>query len=269
MPLDPHGFGQQITFASQRDPDQKYTQYVYVYAKANQTIAEIAAIRGRPDMVQEILKLNRGVKLSNGHYLRSAATKLRANQKIRLPGTLTQLDAFSVLCGENRPIVKDGYARYDTVDRPGRVGLNRFLGYNPIEIDVDVQFEAYSAFDGTEVERAIEKLERMAGRGSYGGAADGAPSVVGVTVTDNSGHIVPLIGLNYQWSPSNPSAPLYRIGSSSGGGIAWKGGDLSDDAGRRVRALATITIRQYTPLTLVKRSVAQRAKAKASSKAKK
>lgn len=264
MPLDPQGYGQQITFASHRDPDQKYSQYVYVYAHAGQTIAQIAANRGRPDMVKEILELNKGVKLDNKHYLRSAQSKLKANQKIRLPGTLTQLDALSVLCGENRPIVKDGYAKYDTVDRPGRVGLNRFLGYNPIEIDIDVQFEAYASGDGAGVEAAIAKLERMAGRGNYGGAADGAPSVVGVTVTDNNGKIVPLIGSNYQWSPSNPSAPLYRIAT-----IAWKGGDFSDDEGRRTRALATITVKQYTPLTLIKRSAAQRAKIKKTVKAKK
>lgn len=264
MPLDPNGYGQQITFASQRDPDQHYSQYVYINAHAGETIAQIAASRGRPDMVAEILALNRGVKLSNHHYLRSAQSKLHEGQKIRLPGTLAQLDSFSVLCGDNRPIVKDGYAKYDTVDRPGRVGLNRFLGYSPIELDIEVQFEAYASNDGSGVEAAIAKLERMAGRGNYGGAADGAPAVVGVTVTDSTGKVVPLIGPNYQWSPSNPSAPLYRISS-----IAWKGGDLSDDQGRRTRALAVITVKQYTPLTFVKRSAAQRAKSKKSKKAKK
>lgn len=251
-------FGQLVTFASQLDPDQKYTQYVYVRAQKGDTIKKIAGRRGHPELVATILGLNKRVRLANGHYLRSATQVLKTNQLVRIPGTLSNQDSFSVLCGDERPIVKDGYALYDTVDRRGRVGLNRFLGYHPIEIDISVQFENYAdGSAGASLEAQIAMLERMAGRGAYGGAADGPPAVVRVSITDNSGNIVPLIPLNYQWSPKNPAAPLYRIGA-----IAWGAGALSDPQGRRVRQSAVVTIKQYTPLTVVKRSATQRARAK-------
>lgn len=253
MPID--RYGQMLTFASHIEPDQKYSEFVYVTVYKGETIQQLAARLGRPEAIQQILELNRRVKLNHHHYLRSALSKLQQNQKIKVPGTMGPLDSFSVLCGDNRPIVKNGYAKYDTVNRPGRVGLNRFLGYDPIEIDCEVRFEAWLAQDGTGIESAIKKLERMAGRGDYEGAADGPPAVVSVTAADAGGNVVPLVGPNYQWSKSNPTAPLYRIG-----GIEWKEGALSDNMGRRIRADAVITLRQYTPLTIVKRSVAQRQK---------
>jgi hypothetical protein len=250
--------GQQITFASQLDPDQKYTQYVHVRAQRNDTISKIASRRGQPELVPEILTLNRNVRLKNGHFLRSARQVLRTGVLIRLPGTLSQKDVFSVTCGEERPVIKDGYAMFDTVARPGRVGLSRFLGYNPIQIDIPIQFEGFAQAGGGDlIEANIAKLERMAGRGNYGGAADGPPAVVRVSVTDAYGRVVPLVPLNYQWSAKNPTAPLYRIA-----GITWDPGALSDDQGRRVRASATVTVKQYTPLTQIKRSATQRARAK-------
>ncbi len=231
-------FGQLLTFASHIEPDQRYAEFTYVTVYKGETIQQLAGRLGRPESVNEILSLNKNVKLDNNHYLRSALSKLKQNQKIKVPGTMGPPDSFSVLCGDNRPIIKNGYAKYDTVNRPGRVGVNRFLGYDPIEIDCDVLFEAWLSQDGTGIEEAIRKLERMAGRGNYEGAADGPPAVVAVTATSVGGVVVPLLGPNYQWSTSNPSAPLYRIA-----GIAWKGGDLSDANGRRIRAAATITIK--------------------------
>jgi len=253
MPAD--AIGQQITFASQLDPDQRYTQYNYVIARRGDTIRKIAARYGQPEMVSTILQLNSDVRIQNGHKLRSATQTLRTNQIIRVPGTLTQQDVFSVHCGEERPIIKDGYAMYDTVDRPGRVGLNRFKGYNPIEMDVAIHFEAFESNDGTDIEDRIARLERMAGRGDYSGAAKGPPSVIRLSVTDKSGKIVPLIPPNYQWSPQNPTAPLYRISN-----ITWEAGALSDPHGRRIRQLATVTVKQYTPLTNIKRSASQRSR---------
>lgn len=252
--------GQKITFATQVDPDQKYTAYVYVRARKGDTIRKIAARRGHPEMVGEILALNRHVRLKNHHYLRSATQVLPTHVLIRLPGTLDG-DVFDVLCGDERPVIKAGYAKYDTVDRPGRVGLNRFLGYDPIEMDVSVQFEGWFSDAGAQIEGDIAKLERMAGRGDYAGAAQGPPAVVRISVTDNNSDIVPLVPLNYQWSPKNPTAPLYRISN-----IAWGSGALSDDQGRRVRQSAVVTVKQFTPITVIKRSAAQRARARWNSK---
>lgn len=249
-------YGQKITFHSVHDPDRKYTHYVYVRTQARDTIAKILARRGRPDMAQEVLQLNRDVRLPNGHFLRDSRQRLPLHTIIRLPGTLTQGDTFDVYPDDNRPVITGGYAKYDTVDRPGRVGINRFLGYDPLSMDITVQFEDYHRNDGHVVERDIAVLERMAGRGDYQGAALGPPAVVEITVTGKRGGAVPLIPHSYQWSPSAQSAPLYRISA-----IQWAAGALSDDEGRRIRAGATITVTQYTPILLAVRSATQRANA--------
>ena len=39
--------------------------------------------------------------------------------------------------------VTAGYAKYDIVDVAGRLGISRFLGYDPIAIDVPILFEGY------------------------------------------------------------------------------------------------------------------------------
>lgn len=257
MPID--RYGQLITFASVYDPDLNAPKFVFVRAQRNDTIFKIAARRGAPQLAMQILSLNSDVKIKNGHKLRSASQVLRQGALIRLPGTLAPGESFSVLCGQERPKITGGYAKYDTVDRPGRVGLNRFLGYDPIEMPIQVQWEGFTEQAGVAIEKDILVLERMAGRGHYDGAAQGPPAVIRVSVTDNRGQVVPLIPFNYQWSPRNPTAPLYRIS-----GIDWADGALSGPEGRRIRQGATITVKQYTPLTNIKRSAAQRAKSKGS-----
>jgi hypothetical protein len=267
-------FGQLITFASELDPDENYTKYVWVRARPHDTIKKIAARRGHPDMASEILKLNKGRKIlpvvkvhgkisKHQPGVRSIKQRLRANAAVRLPGTLKPGTSLSVTAGENRPKVTGGYAKYDIVDVPGRVGLNRFDGYDPLVISVPVQFEGYAVGDGQLIETQIRNLERMAGRGHFHGAAFGPPAVIRVSVTDSHGNVVPLIPANYQWSPKNPHAPLYRIT-----GIDWDDGSLSDTTGHRVRQGATITITQYTPLIVKERSAARRGRERHANKGK-
>lgn len=255
MPHD--NLGQLITFASVYDPDLNAPKYVYVRAQKHDTIFRIAARRGAPQLVQQILALNSDLKIKNGHKLRSATQVLRTGSLVRLPGTLAPGESFSVLCGAQRPKVMAGYAKYDTVDRPGRAGVNRFLGYDPIQLDIAVQWEGFTSLAGDAIERDILVLERMAGRGKYDGAAQGPPAVVRVSVTDNKHSVVPLVPFNYQWSPKNPTAPLYRISN-----IAWDDNAISGPEGRRIRQSATISVKQYTPLTNIRRSATQRAKSK-------
>jgi hypothetical protein len=267
--------GQLITFASVLDPDENYSKYINVSVGAKMTIKKLASQRGEPSAANEILALNKGKKVlpvvrdKKTHRiskrqpgLRSVTQVLRTHATIRIPGTLKKGDVLSVPAGDNRPKVTGGYAKYDTVDVSGRIGINRFDGYDPMALEIPIQFEGYA--DGADwIEADIQKLERMAGRGQYPGAAFGPPAVIRVSVTDNRGNIVPLIPTNYQWTPTNPNAPLYRIS-----GIAWADGALSDNQGRRIRQQATVTVTQYTPLIWTIRSSSQRAKAKAKPKPK-
>jgi hypothetical protein len=189
---------------------------------------------------------------------------------IRLPGTMAQGFFFQVLAGDKPPVVKKAYAEFDTVKVPGRVALNRFLGYPPIEIDLDIQFEAFGQ-EGSNpgfipnqggIEDRITMLERMGGRGLYPGSGFGPPAVIVVNTTDNAGNIVPLIPVAYQWTPQHQNAPQFRVTN-----VAW-GDALRNAAGYRVRQPATVTVTQYTPLVFVQRSVAARFQSIATSKKK-
>ena len=74
-----------------------------------------------------------------------------------------------------------------------------------------------------------------------------------VSVTDKHGNMFPLIPADYQCPQQHQHAPLFRITA-----ISWDGGALRTISGYRTRQAATVTVTQYTPLTFVKRSVAQR-----------
>lgn len=245
--------GQQITFASEIDPDQKYTSYVWVRARHGDTIRMIAARRGHPETARDIAALNN---------IRSITMKLKQHRLLRLPGTLVPTLSFNALAGDEPPTVKDGYAVFSTVNRPGRTGITRFDGYNPIALDVPIRFEGWGdQDDGSFIEDQIEVLERMAGRGQYHGSGSGPPAVVRVSVTDGSGRIVPLVPTTYQWTPQNPTAPLWRIAGVAWGKNSWSGQSaLRSPGGYRLRQDATVTIQQYTPIILAARSAAARAK---------
>lgn len=269
--------GQLITFASEIDPDEKYSQYVWVKTtRRTNTIRKIAAVRGHPEWAAEILKINKGRDVlphpkRKPHHkrppvpkLRSATQRLRVPVSIRLPGTMKQGFSFSVFADDKPPHITDGYAKYQVVDVPGRVGINQFQGYNPIVIDIPIQFENYGHSlnaqgegIGTEIENDIKILERMAGRGDYPGSHYGPPAVIRVSVTDAHGNIVPLLPPNYQWSTKNQTAPLFRVSS-----IAWDDSPERNSNGYRVRQKAVVTVTQYTPLVFVTRSSTARAKTK-------
>lgn len=250
--------GQLITFAIEIDADENYTQYIYVRAKRDDTAAKIAASRGHPELAATIAQLN---------GLRSTQAPIKRGKRVRLPGVLKQGDSFDVLPQDmSRPLILDGYALHQVNPRPGSVGVSQFVGFNPICMQLGVHFFIRPGYNSIDVERDISLMERMAGRGpgNAGGATAGAPPVIRVSVDDNSGNMVPLIPAEYQWSKQNPSAPLWRIGTTTGGtgnGIVWDDKVArSDRAGRRIDATCTVMLIQYTPISVAVRSATQRSK---------
>lgn len=239
--------GQMLTFSVEISSDETFSAYIWLRAKKGDTPRKIAGKRGHPDQGVVIAQLNK---------IRSEWTKLKPGRRIRIPGNLKQGDSFDVLPQDmSRPQITAGYATYQNVARPGQLGINQFQGYDPFAMVAPVQFEATGAKTGDSVEADITTLERMAGRGNFKGAAFGPPAVVRISVTDAYGKIVPLVSPSYQWSPQNPSAPLWRIS-----GIDWDANPLSNDAGKRIRQLATVTLTQYTPIVLAQRSATTRSK---------
>lgn len=245
--------GQLITFAIEQDPDRRAPEYIWVRTKVGDTVQKIAQRRGHPEEARTIARLNkiRSVTKVLLHKPKRAKDKTR----IRVPGTLRRADVFHVLAGTQPPRIVGGYQKLEILDRPGRTGLTHFTGYDPITMEVPIQFEQVRGRDGKGVEERIAMLERMAGRGNFKGASAGSAAVIRLSTTDNSEHIVPLLPSNYQWSKQNPSAPLWRISD-----IEWDESPLRDDDGNRLRQAAVVTVMQHTPLSLEVKSVTQRRK---------
>ncbi|MCU1500590.1 MAG: hypothetical protein JWM47_4543 [Acidimicrobiales bacterium] len=251
MPVNEHG--QLITFAIERDADETNgKKFIWVHVtSARRTIAKIAAHRGHPEDAREIADLNK---------VRSIHHKLPLHKKIKLPGDLHANDVFHVLPQDGQPpTIVAGYAKFENIDRPERVGLTQFDGYDPISMTIPVQFENFRGQTGTGIERDIALLERMAGRGHFHGTAVGPPPIIHISTTNAKGEPIPLLPLNYQWSRQNHTAPLWRVTD-----IAWDEQSIRGPQGNRLRQRAVVTVQQHTHVTVIERSAAKRAKAKKS-----
>lgn len=248
-------FGQLITISVELDLDANTPQYVWLTVNRSDTVAQIAARRGHPELARTIAQLN-GIR-SVYQPIVSQLFHLNPFQpyKIKVPGNVAQGQSINVLAQTGAPpVIKDGYATFDIVPVPGRKGLSRFTGYNPLGYDVPIAFENVVDGDGTQIEQDIQEIERLAGRGKFAGAAVGPPAVIRLSCTDNRGQQMHLIPFNYQWSRQNPTAPLWRIN-----GIDWSTDAFrSDPQARRTRENATLHLVEYTPITLVTRSATAR-----------
>lgn len=248
--------GQMITFSVELDEDQRRTGYIWVNVNLNDTVRKIAARRGHPEEAQTIAKLNK-IRSTKAVLRHRPFRKKRDHRRIRVPGQLRQADVFHVLAGAGAPTVTAGYAKIDVIDRPERTGLTRFVGYDPITMTIPIRFDRATGREPNEIERDIDLLERMAGRGNLPGAAVGPPAVIRLSTTNNLGQMVALIPDNYQWSTQNPSAPLWRVTN-----IEWDEEPLRNQYGNRTRQLATVTVQQHTKLSFAVRSAAKRSKDK-------
>lgn len=263
--------GQQITLETVRAPAFQYTQYTFIRAQRGDTCTKIASRRKHPDLARQILKLNPNVRDIHGNKLRHVYQKIKHGTRIRLPGILTPGNVVNVLCDDPPPIVTDGYAIYESVALPGRRYYNKFDGYDPVSINIPVQWDAFASHDTaavSQIESDIAAIERMAGIGNFKGARIGAPCVIAIRVTDNHGNTVPLVPPYYQQQLT------YRVN-----GIAWDANPIrtshpttqtgQDPGGKRIRQKAVITVTEFTPVITVSRSATTRAKTKPKPKHKK
>lgn len=229
---------------------------MWVKVKKGDSVQSIASGRGHPEEAR---------KIADANDIRSVRSKFsgRGKKQIRVPRELRASESFHVLAGDTPPRITNGYAKFETVDRPMRAGLTMFTGYDPIEMEVPIRFEATTFSDagereGSGIEDDIALLERMAGRGQGSVSGVGPPPVVRVSTTRGR-DTVPLIPSNYQYSEQNPSAPLWRVA-----GVEWDDGAWRNDHGNRIRQLAVVTLRQHVRVNLVTHSATQRARQRGS-----
>jgi hypothetical protein len=239
--------GQMISFAVERDDDQKFGPWIWVNVHKGDTVQKVASGRGHPELARTIAKAN---------GIRSVRAKFsgRGKTRIKVPGRLRDALSFDALAGDEPPRIIAGYAKFDTVDRPQREGLTVFTGYDPIQMEVPLRFENIrGGGGGLDIERDCALLERMTGRGNFEGAGIGSPPVVRVSTTNARGEIVPLIPRGYQWSLQNPSAPLWRITN-----LDWDqsvpDGVLRNSAGNRIRQKVTVTLQKRSTISLATRA---------------
>ena len=193
------------------------------------------------------------------------------SQAITFAGSLTdgthwEKHSFTVLAGDGGPVPSGGWAKWAVVDRPQRVGVTVFQGYDPITLTVPVRFDAvaYPAIDGQSIEDDIDRLEWMAGRGKLYFNTPFSPGLgenplVQISAADAHGIPVPLVPLVWQ-----------------GAGATWLVTDIAygdairDESGQRIRQDVTVTLLQHIagPFDSGNDSPATRAKGRAGQKGK-
>jgi hypothetical protein len=247
-------FGQMISFGIEDGGDQRFSGVrTITVQKGNDTVRKICKNAVHPDLEARVLRLN---------AIRNPTTKLAIGRRVRIPDRMRDSQSFHVLADDQPPRITSGYSKIGVIDRTERCGISVFQGYDPIVIEIPVRFEAedrsgsWAGADGSQIEKDIQLLEQMAGRGIIAGAAIGAPPIIRIQTRDNAGNFVGLIPRAYQWTRGNPNNQFYWIS-----GIDWDADALRNRQGERIRQRATITVTQYvTPDTLAP-SAAERVKA--------
>ena len=153
--------------------------------------------------------------------------------------------SFTVLAGAGAPTIKGGFAKIQVIDRPRRVGFTMPVGYDPISMDVPIQFECSvvanqpaDAYSPADIERDIQILEGMAGRGGSVSVDGSIVSAVGDPPTlriysnqpDNQSNLIPPNVQNLQWVISS---------------LTYDTNPVRGPGGDRRRQMVTVTLSQW------------------------
>lgn len=184
-------------------------------------------------------------------------------------------NVVEVLAGEGAPTVTGGWPSWRDLERPQRLSLTVLQGYPPIKLSIPIRFEAILESLQTrngrpyDIEREIQKLEWMGGRGrplgthpKPGGVFTGQPghdalgdSPLIEVRTNSAAKTVALVPTQFQ--------SLKYVLDGEAGGIVYDANPLRDTGGARLRQLATVYLKQYSASSGGRDSPAERAKARA------
>lgn len=164
---------------------------------------------------------------------------------------------FSAYAGDTAPVVTGGYAKYQVIDRPQRIGLTVFQGFDPIQLEIPIRLTRFGSdaswrtdIDAArQIEIDCETLEWMAGRetGAKKATLIGETPRVYVSTTDATGTSIPLIPFHYQPTSPGIDDPLKNYGPPSFvvSDLAWDENALRNDKGYRIRQDARVTLTQF------------------------
>jgi hypothetical protein len=117
----PRTLGQTLVFAIEKDPDQRFADWVWIHAPKGWTVMKLAAKRGHPEDARVIAD-------ENG--IRSVYSKFGKAHRLKVPGEMVASASFEVLAGDTPPRIVGGYAKFDKLDRPQ---LERMAGRGNFE----------------------------------------------------------------------------------------------------------------------------------------
>ena len=173
-------------------------------------------------------------------------TPIGAPQYIQFVGSLTNgvklvQFKFSVLAGPDlAPTITSGFAKWNIVGRPQRVGFTVHDGYDPITLSVPIMFDAVASGSGVDIEADIQKLEWMAGRGKLY-AADGGIGAPG----QGDSPIVNIYSANTTGLETNLIPPNVHDIDWVVTSLDYDTGPFRNAAGNRVRQLVTVTLLEH------------------------
>lgn len=158
----------------------------------------------------------------------------------RLLGGYAQY-AFTVLADESAATITGGFAKWAVIDRPQRVGMTVLQGYDPLVMDVPILFDNVVPQPDKDVERCIQILMWMAGRGKLfasdghiGASGQGDSPIVNVYSASSNGRetaMIPPDAHGIDWVVT---------------GLAFDPNPLRDRGGRRIRQAVTVTLTQHS-----------------------
>lgn len=155
--------------------------------------------------------------------------------------------AFTVLAGAGGPNPSAGFAKIQINDRPRRVGFTMPVGWDPLQLDIPIQFEGmnsnWSLAGSGGIEGDIQILEWMSGRGKIAGydAKLGAP-------TYGDPPTVRVSSLDSKGQPTNLIAPNYHGMSWYVSNLAYDTSPIRNRNGDRIRQLVTVSLTQKISL---------------------
>lgn len=164
--------------------------------------------------------------------------------------------SFTVLAGSGAPTITGGFAKIQNIDRSRRKGYTQSIGFDPITMDVPILFDCTvranapsGAYAPVDLERDIQILEGMAGRGSLVSAdqsihaAVGDPPVVQIFANTqaNQSNLIPKNVQGLEWLIT---------------GISYDSNPLRHRDSNRMSQAATVTLCEYVRPPIRTRSAA-------------
>lgn len=153
-------------------------------------------------------------------------------------GSAVPAPTFETISETGQFTVTSGYSKINVVDVPQRIGVTVFAGFDPVTATLPILFDNFGGTTGvdTHIEKAINMLEWMAGRGE---AVNG--HVAPAAARESKPPAVRVVSNDVNGNPTGIIPHQYRHVKWIITGLAW-GYSIRDANGNRQRQKVTVTL---------------------------